>query len=54
MLHGKIAQIELIPEEFEKVASIRHRILGVLQGRGFSYIALDLKGYRSGSMDDIL
>ena len=54
-LHGKIARIELIPEEFEKAASIRHRILGVLQGGGFSYITLDLKKYRSGgSMDKML
>src|SRR5665647_1350996 len=54
-LHGKIARIELIPEEFEKAASIRHRILGVLQGGGFSYITLDLKGYRSGgSMNEML
>lgn len=53
-LHGKIARIELIPEEFEKAVSIRHRIVEVLQGCGFSYITLDLKGYRSGSMDEVL
>jgi len=53
-LHGKIARIELIPEEFEKAVSIRHRVVEVLQGCGFSYITLDLKGYRSGSMDEVL
>jgi len=53
-LHGKIARIELMPEEFEKALNIRHRIVELLQECGFSYVTLDLKGYRSGSMDEIL
>jgi uncharacterized protein len=47
-LRGKIARIELMPEEFEKAVNIRHRIVELLQERGFSYVTLDLKGYRSG------
>lgn len=53
-LHGKIARIELMPEEFEKAVNMRDKMLEVLQNCGFSYIALDLKGYRSGSMDEVL
>ena len=53
-LHGKIARIELIPEEFEKAVGNRHQIVDLLQDCGFSYITLDLKGYRSGSMDEVL
>ena len=53
-LHGKIARIELIPEELEEAVNLRHRIVELLQDCGFSYIALDLKGYRSGSMDELL
>lgn len=53
-LHGKIALIELIPEEFEKAVNLRHRIVELLKDCGFSYIILDLKGYRSGSMDEVL
>ncbi len=53
-LYGKIARIELMPEEFEKALNIRHRIVELLQECGFSYVTLDLKGYRSGSMDEIL
>jgi uncharacterized protein len=53
-LHGKIARVELIPEEFEKAVNIRHRIVKLLQECGFSYVTLDLKGYRSGSMDEVL
>lgn len=51
--HGKIARIELIPEELEKAINMRHRITELLQDCGFSYITLDLKGYRSGSMDEV-
>lgn len=53
-LHGKIARIELLPEEFEKAVNMRDKMLEGLQDCGFSYIALDLKGYRSGSMDEVL
>jgi uncharacterized protein len=53
-LHGKIARIELVVDEFEKAISIRERIVEVLNSYGFSYITLDLKGYRSGSMDEVL
>jgi pyridinium-3,5-biscarboxylic acid mononucleotide sulfurtransferase len=53
-LHGKIARIELITEEFEKAVNMRDRIIKALQDCGFSYITLDLKGYRSGSMDEVL
>ncbi|AKB43674.1 ATP-utilizing enzymes of the PP-loop superfamily [Methanosarcina vacuolata Z-761] len=53
-LHGKIARIELVPEELEKAINMRARILEVLQDCGFSYITLDIKGYRSGSMDEVL
>lgn len=53
-VHGKIARIELIPEEFERAMGVRHKIVEALEGFGFSYITLDRKGYRSGSMDEVL
>lgn len=53
-LHGKIARIELIPEEFDKAINMRDRIVELLQSCGFLYITLDFKGYRSGSMDEVL
>lgn len=53
-LHGRIARIELVADEFEKAISIRERIVEVLKNYGFSYITLDLEGYRSGSMDEVL
>jgi uncharacterized protein len=53
-LHGKIARIELIPEELEKAVNMRNQISKTLQECGSSYITLDLKGYRSGSMNKVL
>lgn len=53
-LHGKIARIELMPEEFEKALNMRNKMSEALQDCGFSYITLDLKGYRTGSMDEVL
>ena len=52
-LHGNIARIELIPEELEKAVSIRARIVELLRIAAF-LITLDLKGYRSGTMDEVL
>ncbi len=53
-LHGSIARIEAIPEDFEKLLSIRRDIIHYFKDMGISYIALDLAGYRSGSMDEVL
>jgi pyridinium-3,5-biscarboxylic acid mononucleotide sulfurtransferase len=53
-LHSNIARIELIPEELEKAVSLRNNIVYSLKDCGFSYVTLDLKGYRSGSMDEVL
>lgn len=53
-MHGRTARRELIPEEFERAMNIRNRIVEAIGGCVFSYITLNLKGYRSGSMDEVL
>ncbi len=53
-LYDKIIRVELIAEEIEKAVNMRDQIVEALQVCGFSYITLDLKGYRSGSMDEVL
>ena len=55
-LHGKIARIEILPEDFEKILDkkTREKIYGELKNLGFSYVTLDLKGYRTGSMNENL
>jgi len=53
-LHGELARIEVMPEEMEKLWKERGTILGELAGMGFTYVTIDLAGYRSGSMDEVL
>ncbi len=53
--HGTVARIEVMPEEFQKILEpeIRKNLLDQLHSLGFTYVTLDLKGFRSGSMDEI-
>ena len=56
-MHGKdMARIELLPKDIEKASQpeIRERIVTELKGIGFTYIALDLQGYRTGAMNETL
>ena len=55
-IHGKIARIEILPEEFAKITapSIRDKIYTAFNDYGFSYVALDLRGYRTGSMNETI
>ncbi|MCR5791591.1 MAG: ATP-dependent sacrificial sulfur transferase LarE [Lachnospiraceae bacterium] len=55
-IHGLIARIELLPEDFPRFMeeSIRLKVYHELQEMGFVYIALDIRGYRTGSMNEVL
>lgn len=53
-VHGQIARIEVDSEEFEKLLALRTEILLVFRAIGFSYITMDLAGYRTGSMNETL
>ena len=52
-IHGNIARIEILPEEFDKFLekNLRGEIAEKLKEYGFDYVTLDLQGYRSGSMN---
>lgn len=52
--HGDIARIEVAPDELERAFSLRDRILSACREAGFLYAALDLQGYRTGSMNEAL
>ncbi len=54
--HGEIARIEVAPEEREKFFStnILNDIGNKLKKIGFAYVTLDLLGYRTGSMNEVL
>lgn len=50
-VHSDIARIEVKEEDFEKVLINRKNIASELKKIGFTYITLDIEGFRSGSMD---
>ena len=55
-IHNNIARIEILPEDFTKIIQedIRKKIYNSLKSFGFDYVTLDLMGYRTGSMNEIL
>lgn len=52
--HDKIARIEVLPDEIAKVLEHKDAIYQKLTSLGFSYVTLDLAGYRTGSMNEVL
>jgi len=54
--HGDIARIELAPEDMAKIITpeIRQDIVTKLKALGYKYVALDLTGYRTGSLNEVL
>lgn len=51
--HGDIARIEVSRENRELKKQKMDKIHEELKNLGFNYVTLDLKGYRSGSMEEI-
>lgn len=51
--HGEIARIEIVPDNFGLALEPqnRARILAQLRKLGYAFVALDLEGYRMGSMN---
>jgi len=54
--HGQIARIEIEPPEFQKITEkkVREAVIKNFKKFGYIYIALDLAGFRSGSMNEPL
>jgi pyridinium-3,5-biscarboxylic acid mononucleotide sulfurtransferase len=52
--HGGLARIEVVPAEFGALIRLRDDIAKKLEEVGFSYVTVDLEGFRSGSMDTVL
>lgn len=52
-IHGKIARIEIDNQDFEKIlqTDIASAINAYLKKLGFSYVSLDLGGYKQGNMN---
>ena len=54
--HGDIARIEVAPENIGRITvpEVAKQIEQGLKKIGFTYVAVDLSGYRSGSMNEVL
>ena len=55
-VHGSIARIEILPDEFGKLMENgnRKKITEAFKEYGFDYVTMDLCGYRTGSMNEPL
>ncbi len=54
--HNKIARIEVPRKDIPKLLEekLRLQILSYLKKLGYSYVAVDIEGYRTGSMNEVL
>ena len=51
--HGTVARIELGENEFaEATGTMRDEVVRLVKAAGFTYVALDLQGYRTGAMNE--
>jgi uncharacterized protein len=55
-LHDKLARVELAPDELPRALNreMAAAISQALKAAGFAYVALDLEGYRQGSLNETL
>lgn len=51
---GQLARIEVEPGQFEAVLAQRDQIVEQLKALGYTFITLDLAGFRSGSMNEAI
>ena len=54
--HGNIARIEVSGGNFKKLTkkNTRDKIIEYFRKLGFSWITIDLEGYRTGSLNEVL
>ena len=52
--HGNVARVEVAPEEMEAAWGKRLSIADAARDAGFAYVALDLEGYRTGALNEVL
>jgi uncharacterized protein len=52
--HSEIARLEVDQTDFAVILAKREQILAELRALGFTYVALDLAGYRAGSLNETM
>lgn len=54
--HGTMARIEVAPTTIDALVEpeVRRKLVAALKGEGYTYVAVDLEGYRTGAMNEEL
>lgn len=52
--HDKLARIEVTPADLLRLAAVGETVDAKLKEIGYAYVSIDLKGYRSGSLNEVL
>ncbi|HID06082.1 MAG TPA: ATP-dependent sacrificial sulfur transferase LarE [Armatimonadetes bacterium] len=54
--HGLLARIEVLPEDIQRLVAsdVRERLVNKLRELGYLWVTLDLRGYHSGSFNEML
>lgn len=52
--HDSVARIEILPEQFDRMIELREKITEQMKELGYKFVSLDLDGFRSGSMNELL
>ncbi len=50
--HDTVARIEVPPDRIAHAIALRDQIVAAVKEQGYTYVALDLQGFRSGAMDE--
>jgi uncharacterized protein len=49
--HGDVARIEVEPEEIDRLVELRRQAVEGVRAAGYKFVALDLEGYSTGSLN---
>ncbi len=54
--HGELARLEIAPDELPRALdpAMAARLVAAIRPLGFRYVSLDLEGYRTGSLNEVL
>lgn len=52
--HGAVARVEVADDELDALWSRRDEVVATVKAAGYDFVALDLEGFRSGSMNRLL
>ena len=52
--YGDLARVELVPGELERAVAERDAVVAAVRQAGYTYVTLDLEGFRSGNLNQAL